>query len=187
MQGEFVFKGKKIFYTKKKSARAKRIKITIKTNGAMNITIPKHLSYRSVDKFIIQKSDWILKNIERLKKENINLKKEDSIKEYEKNKEQARKLITERVSYFNFFLNFKYNSISIKNQKTRWGSCSAKSNLNFNYKLLFLPQNLRDYIIVHELSHLEELNHSERFHKIIESVISGHKTLEKELKKYRIN
>lgn len=78
-------------------------------------------------------------------------------------KEAARALITERVAYFATAHGFSYTRIAIKNTRRSWGSCSDKGNLNFNYKLLFLPPCLRDYVILHELCHLRVLNHSAAF------------------------
>ncbi len=86
-----------------------------------------------------------------------------SQKHYLKHKEEARICIVSRVEYFANLYGFDYKRIAIKNQRRAWGSCSAKGNLNFSYKLLFLPECLRDYIVVHELCHLRELNHKAAF------------------------
>lgn len=82
---------------------------------------------------------------------------------YLKYKEEARTLILERLKFYNQDNEFVYNRVAIRDQKRCWGSCSSKGNLNFSYKLLFLPTCLRDYIIVHELCHLKVLNHSASF------------------------
>jgi predicted metal-dependent hydrolase len=84
-------------------------------------------------------------------------------------KEAARTLILERLEYFNQEQLFTYNRVAIRDQKRCWGSCSSKGNLNFSYKLLFLPPCLRDYIIVHELCHLKVLNHSDSFWTVVGS------------------
>jgi predicted metal-dependent hydrolase len=94
---------------------------------------------------------------------------------YKKNKEQARVLIKSRLDFYNQFYNFNYNRVSIKNLKSRWGSCSSKKNLNFNYKLIFLPLDLIDYTIVHELCHLKQFNHSNEFWKLVAETIPDHK------------
>lgn len=104
-------------------------------------------------------------------------------KHYLKHKEGARHLIVQRVDYFSDIHNFKYNKVSIKNQKTRWGSCSTKGNLNFNYKLLFLEPEIRDYIIVHELCHLKELNHSHKFWALVEDIMPNCFEVRRELRK----
>lgn len=82
-------------------------------------------------------------------------------------KEEARKIIKERLEYYNQFYNLTYNRVSIKDQRRCWGSCSSKGNLNFSYKLLFLPDCLRDYVVLHELCHLKVLNHSAEFWNVV--------------------
>ena len=87
-----------------------------------------------------------------------------------------------RFEYFNKFYSYKWNRIFIKNQKTRWGSCSKRGNLNFNYRIALLPPEAADYIIVHELCHLKEFNHSRNFWKLVEQQIPNYKILHKALK-----
>ena len=104
-------------------------------------------------------------------------------KNYLNNKEQARAVIMQKVLQFNAQLGYEYNRVSIKNQKTCWGSCSRKKNLNFNYKLLFLPERLQDYVIVHELAHLKEFNHSKNFWALVANIIPDHQEARKELRR----
>ncbi len=105
-----------------------------------------------------------------------------SKKAYSKYKEAARRLAKSRIKYYNTFYHFKVNRISIKNTKSRWGSCSKKGNLNFNYKIVLLPQDLADYVIVHELCHLGEFNHSKKFWKLVELTIPNYKNLKRKFK-----
>jgi hypothetical protein len=105
-------------------------------------------------------------------------------KEY---REQARNIVDYKIDYFNKFYGFQINRIAIKNTKTRWGSCSSKGNLNFNYKIIFLKQELADYLIVHELCHLGELNHSKRFWDLIAKTLPDYYNLNKELRKIPVN
>jgi predicted metal-dependent hydrolase len=107
-------------------------------------------------------------------------------KHYEKHKEAAREYIEEKVRYFNNYYRLRHGRISIRNQKTRWGSCSTKKNLNFNYKILFLPEHLADYVVVHELCHLLEPNHSKAFWYLVSKRLPDYKERHKELQKYRI-
>ncbi len=96
-------------------------------------------------------------------------------KVYLAHREIARATITARVDYFAFVHGFEYGRIAIKDQKRCWGSCSAKQNLNFNYKLLFLPPELLDYIVVHELCHLRHLHHRSTFWEEVEKIIPEYK------------
>ena len=88
-----------------------------------------------------------------------------------------------RLLHFNAFYKLPLRKVFIKNLKSRWGSCSEKGNLNFNYKLVFLPAEIVDYIIVHELCHLKEFNHSDAFWAEVEKVLPNHIALRKELRK----
>lgn len=91
--------------------------------------------------------------------------------EYKKNKELARASILERLQALNQHYGFMYKRVAIRNSRSRWGSCSQKGNLNFHYRLLHLPTHLADYVIVHELCHLAELNHSPRFWALVAETI----------------
>lgn len=101
-------------------------------------------------------------------------------------KEQARTLAHERLEYFNQFYNFTYNTVRIKSHLTRWGSCSSKGNLNFNYKIALLPPELADYIIAHELCHLGEFNHSRKFWDLVARTVPNYTELRKKLKEIHI-
>jgi len=97
------------------------------------------------------------------------------------NKERARKLILERLDYFNKFYEFTWHRVAVKNTKRRWGSCSKKGNLNFCYRLVFLPAQVADYIIVHELCHLGQFNHSRAFWDLVAQTVPNYKSPRNEL------
>jgi predicted metal-dependent hydrolase len=103
-------------------------------------------------------------------------------KHYLAHKEQARVLVHERLAYWNQFYNYKYNRVAIRNTRRCWGSCTSLKNLNFSYKILFLPQRLQDYIVFHELCHLQELNHEPRFWKLMEKHMPDYEKRRLELK-----
>jgi len=105
---------------------------------------------------------------------------------YLNNREKARSFIYKRLEYYSEIYGFKFNRVSIRNQKTRWGSCSKKGNLNFNYRILMLPEYLANYIIVHELCHLKELNHSPKFWNLVAQIMPNYLEIKKELKTLRI-
>lgn len=104
-------------------------------------------------------------------------------KYYQAHKEAARVLVQERLLYWNQFYQFHYNRVAIRNQQRCWGSCSSKRNLNFSYKILFLPPRLQDYIILHELCHLGELNHSPRFWALMAEQMPDYKERQHELRR----
>jgi predicted metal-dependent hydrolase len=82
---------------------------------------------------------------------------------YLKHKEEARRVIMARLSHYAALYGYTWNRVAIRDQQRRWGSCSSKKNLNFNYKLIFLPKHLLDYVVIHELCHLVEMNHGKDF------------------------
>ena len=115
------------------------------------------------------------------------LKKKKPLAGFTKEKrEQARIFVENRLSYFNKFYNFEINRFSIKNTSTRWGSCSSKRNLNFNYKIIYLKPELADYLIVHELCHLGQLNHSKNFWALVSKTIPNYAKINQELRKIHI-
>ena len=103
-------------------------------------------------------------------------------KHYEKYRFYARVLVRERLEHFNRWYEHPYRKIFIRNTRSRWGSCSTRGNLNFSYKVALLPERLRDYVIVHELCHLKEFNHSLRFWALVAKVFPDHKHLRKALR-----
>ncbi len=105
-----------------------------------------------------------------------------SHRQYLAHRESTRALVIERIAHFNTHYKVPVGRIAIRNQRSRWGSCSKKGNLNFNYKLAFLPVELRDYVIVHELCHLREFNHGPNFWYAVAEVIPNHRELNKKLR-----
>ena len=103
--------------------------------------------------------------------------------DYQQNKASAYALALSRLQYFNQFYNYSWKRVTVKNSITRWGSCSRLGNLNFNYRIATLPPELSDYIIVHELCHLGEFNHSKNFWDLVERTVPNYLQLRAELKK----
>lgn len=113
--------------------------------------------------------------------------KKGSKSEYLKYKVQALDLVKNKLEHFNQFYNFKYNKVTVRNQSTRWGSCSKSGNINFNYKLALLPESLVDYVVVHELCHLGEFNHSKNFWDLVARTVPDYKERRQELRVKSIN
>lgn len=105
---------------------------------------------------------------------------------YQTHKERARELVHARLALWNTESFFTYNRVAIRDQKSRWGSCSQRGNLNFNYRIVFLPEHLIDYVIVHELCHLKEFNHAASFWKLVEEKIPAYKIHRAELKRMTV-
>jgi predicted metal-dependent hydrolase len=159
------------------------MRVTISRDKGIIVTVPKNYRESDVERFLHEKADWIRKTIARLESLGPQLLPPAKRGDYAKYKQQALALAVARVGHLNQFYGYRFNSIGIRNQKTRWGSCSRQRNLNFNYKIALLPPALSDYIIVHEICHLKEMNHSPKFWALVEKVISNHKQLRIQLRK----
>ncbi|MDD4412050.1 MAG: M48 family metallopeptidase [Patescibacteria group bacterium] len=173
----------KIDYTLRINKQVKGIKFAIYNNGELVITTPRPLRDSLLEKLIVGQADWIIKKISHFKSQVQPAMLRDNKNDYKNYKQAALILAQTRLEYFNQIYGFKYNRISIRNQKTRWGSCSRKGNLNFNYKIALLPKQLADYIIVHELCHLKEFNHSPKFWNLVARMYPNYLSARKELRK----
>ncbi len=178
-------KNQNVEYFRRISPRSRSVRITISLEGDMSVSASPSVNENRIEKFLAEKADWILRAIAKVKNRNVVVIKapKGGLIRYGK---ETRALVLTRIAYFNSFHRFIYKNICIKNQKSRWGSCSKKGNLNFNYKIIFLPTHLSDYIIVHELCHLKELNHSPRFWSLVETILPDYRSLRSELYKTHI-
>lgn len=166
--------------------RSKRKSAAIKITADMQIVVfvPLYVSDNEIERMVISKSKWIDEHMlkvqstidERSKLEKIT---SEQIKELA---DQAVEYIPKRVKYYAEKENFVYNKITIKNLVSRWGSCSTKGNLNFNCLLMLTPDYVIDYIVVHELCHLREMNHSEKFWAEVEKIMPDYQRAELWLK-----
>lgn len=160
---------------------AKNIRISIRTDGSVSLTLPFFVSQKRGVAFLESKQVWIRENLLRFKNRPT-LLSHGSKEELRERGSEAKQLIEERLEFYRTAYGVSWSAVSIRNQKTRWGSCSRDGRLSFNYRLLFLPEQLRDYVIVHELCHLKEFNHSPRFWNLVAQTFPDFKTLRKELR-----
>ena len=167
-----------------KSQRAKLIRITIKPDQTVTLTVPRGESIEKSMQFLQSKILWITRHKRRCSKH------EDTptnLQLPEISERQAVNTIIGRLEETAKIHNFKYARASIRNQKTKWGSCSAKNNISLNINLVTLPDELRDYVILHELVHTRFKNHSKMFWAELDKFVGGRaKELSKKLKKYRL-
>lgn len=173
-----------INYELKPSRKARSLRLEIGASGLL-VTKPWFISSAFMERFIARQETWILKNLAKHKNAEVlpKIAKDDLVVL----KKRAAKLLITRLEFFNKVYNLKYKSISVRDQKTRWGSCSRQGALNFNYRLALLPESLLDYVAVHELCHLKEMNHSVRFWDLVALAIPDHKEKRKELEKFRLS
>ena len=165
-------------------SKRKTIEIQIKPDMSVIVRAPLYATKKEVLRFIEEKTDWINKNINQMMIQQSNQLKVDKLTndQLKKLAEDAMLYIPGRVKYFAEIICVNYGRITIRNQKTRWGSCSAKGNLNFNCLLMLVPNDVIDYVIVHELCHRLEMNHSKIFWSHVEAVLPDYKISRKWLK-----
>ena len=168
--------------------RSNRKTLAIQVNPDLSITVraSQYASKREIDRIVEKNEAWIHKHIEKIKKNKaeydaLNIKK-ITPEEIKTLAEQALKTIPQRVEYFAGQVGVDYVRITIRNQKTRWGSCSSKGNLNFNCLLMLAPDEILDYVVVHELCHRKEMNHSKAFWAEVERVLPDYRESVKWLK-----
>ena len=152
-------------YTTIRSKR-KTIGLQVKADGQVIVRAPLKMAEAEVQEFVIKHEDWIRKQQERVQK---NMQEQSAVEklttqEIQQLADQALKVIPERVAYYAPKVGVTYGNITIRNQKSRWGSCSAKGNLNFNCLLMLAPPEVIDSVVVHELCHRKEMNHSKKFY-----------------------
>ena len=159
----------------------KTIAIQIKADGQVVVRCPKRMRIEEARRFVESKANWIEKHLAKRPAQDVAKYTPQEIGQL---REQARKLVTDRVKYYAPIIGVTYNKIAIRTQHTRWGSCSSKGNLNFNCLLALVPPEVLDYVVVHELCHRKEQNHSARFWSEVEKVLPNYNVHRKWLKEH---
>lgn len=170
-------------YKLRRRRRVKYIRLMIDHDGSLVVSAPKTYPVFLIRQFIASRWEWVVVNLAKMRANPSILYVQHSERQIRQYKKITRELTQRRLEYFNQYYQLVYKRISIRNQKTRWGSCSSDNNLNFNYRLCLLPPEIADYIIVHELCHLAEMNHSVKFWQLVEKTVPDYKFLQKRLKK----
>ena len=159
--------------------------IQINEKGDIIVRSPYSVSRRKVEQMLREKQDWIEKHQKAIK-ERENSRREMTEQERREGIERAKQILPARIQYYAKIMGVTYGRITLREQKTRWGSCSAKGNLNFNCLLALMPDEILDYVVVHELAHRMEMNHSDKFWKIVENVLPDYRERRKWLKECRL-
>jgi len=181
--------GGSLAYTLRFSKRAKRMRLAVHGDGSVVVTAPSRLRLPAAqsfaERFVAEKRSWLLAKIaafSRFAGQPLHRQGQAARADYGQHKESARRLAAERATHFAERYGVSFQKISIRNQRTRWGSCSRKGNLSFNYKIALLPPRLADYIVAHEVCHLREMNHSNRFWQLVAMTIPDYAAIRKEFK-----
>ena len=166
-------------YTLIRSKR-KTISIVIKPSGEVEVRCPKTCSKREAERFVVSKEVWIRKHLEKIGERPA----VQSLSEAERNAlaEEAAEVLSVKVRQFARWMGVDCGRVTIRSQRTRWGSCSAKGNLSFNCLLMLCPEEVQDYVVVHELCHRKEMNHSAAFWAEVERYCPDYRSHRKWLK-----
>ena len=173
--------------------RSRRKSICIELDRDLNIKVraPLRMTDSQIQSFVDSRQNWIRRHLEIMQKRisNMSDKKNPSTAltdaDIKALSEQARIYIPSRVEHFAQIIDVTYGRITIRHQKTRWGSCSSSGNLNFNSALMITTPEIIDYVVVHELCHRKQMNHSALFWAEVEKVLPNYKELRSALKNYR--
>ena len=160
----------------------KTIALQIKSDGHIVVRAPLRMAARDIQRFVDSKAAWIEKHLSAIQQRQQPVASTLAPEELHQLADAAKQEIPRRAARFAALVGVSYGRITIRAQKSRWGSCSVKGNLNFNCLLMLCPEDVRDYVVVHELCHRKELNHSPRFWAEVEKVLPGYKAQRKWLK-----
>lgn len=163
-------------------SRRKSLAIEITPELQVVVRAPARMPVREINAFVQEKDDWIHAHLQQMAEKKQYRKQALSKEELQELATQAMKLIPQKVHYYAQIIGVTYGRIAIRNQRTRWGSCSGKGNLNFNCLLLLMPEEVMDYVVVHELCHRKEMNHSARFWEEVEKILPDYRQRRKWLK-----
>lgn len=168
----------------------KSISIQVKEDLTIHARAPVYAKPREVEAFIDAHSAWIYDKYTMLKAKktstpNLSEAEQKHAASLERKfRKAAKEYIPYRVEYFHKYTGGHYTSITIRDQKSRWGSCSSHGTLSFNYRLMMAPPKILDYVVVHELCHLTHMNHSKEFWSMVESILPDYKESKKWLKEH---
>lgn len=162
----------------------KTVSIEIRRNAEVLVRAPHWCTDRQIDAFVEEKRAWIEKKLHMLEEDQRREQDLLTAEDLRHLKQEAKDDLAKRVEHFAPLVGVDYGSIRVKAQKSRWGSCSAKGNLNFNCLLMLMPQEVRDYVVVHELCHRLEMNHSPRFWAQVERVLPNYRPCRQYLKRF---
>ena len=168
-----------------RSMRAKHISISVKPVKGIRIAVPYGVSFDKAKQVAQSKRSWIQKHLAKMKQveQDHNKFTKNSI---EIDRAEARKKLVNRLNELSKQHGFNYNKVFLRNQKTRWGSCSAKNNINLNMKLMRLPDEMIDYVLLHELLHTRIKNHTNGFWTELNKLVEDAKGMSKKLNEYKV-
>jgi predicted metal-dependent hydrolase len=167
----------------KRSRRARNMNLTVKPFSGVGVTIPRGVSLKQVEQFVVSKTDWIAKHLAEARQLEKRRLHADSVIE-ETDAGEARKFLVQKLKTLAEQHGFKVGKVSVRKQKTRWGSCSVNNNISLNINLIHLPQQLATYVILHELLHTRIKNHGRQFWRELDELVGDARSLRSQLNEY---
>ncbi len=165
----------------KRNKRARVVRISVAPGGRVTVSAPRHVSARTIAGFVAEKQAWIEQA--QAKMRTVTPKAlTGPQQEYEAHKAAARVVCEKLLKELQEQLGVRYKTLQIRNQKTRWGSCSSTGTLSIHYRIVFLPPHLQKYLLVHELCHIRFMNHSPAFWRAVAQVVPDYIELRKQLR-----
>lgn len=183
-QSQTIFLSETVSCKVNRRKQSRHIRLTVQSGGQVMLSLPQRVSLVQAKAFLVEKKEWILEAYNRALNQPPRLLSQGGAEEYRTYKEQARRMLIERVEKFRLFYGVSYRGLSVRNQHTRFGSCSARGHLSFNYRLIFLPELLLDYVVAHEVCHLLELNHSQKFWALVARTIPDYQERKRQLQAF---
>ena len=169
----------------RRSAR-KTLSMGFSREGILIFRAPVSLPKKNIYSFAKNHAAW-LKNHYDLVKEQKKKRKQYSPEDIQAYKQKLKPQLEEKLAFYGALLGVTYERVTIRDQKTRWGSCSSLGNLNFNWRLALVPEELLDYVVVHELAHRLEMNHSPAFWALVEKILPDYRQRREALKKISLS
>ncbi|MEK7084070.1 MAG: M48 family metallopeptidase [Patescibacteria group bacterium] len=180
-------KASPILYRITRSRRTRRMRIAIRCDASVVVTAPHFFPAWMIARFVEKHIGWIRRARSRMRAYRQAWILPGSGQQFVACREKAMEFILERLHIQNARYGFSYHRVTVKDMTSRWGSCSSKNNLNFHYRLLFLPAALAEYVVAHELCHLKHRNHSKEFWRLVAETIPDYSRRRRELRTYRLS
>lgn len=169
--------------TLERSTRAKSIGISVRPFRGVRVAVPSGVSYKQAERFARSKIGWIKKHVDRMSR--VEQQARTMNRNHPIDRPAARAALLKRAHTLSVQYNLPFNRLFVRNQRTRWGSCSGKNNISLNVNLVRLPDELMDYTILHELVHTRVKHHGKAFWKELEALVGDAKGLDKKLNAYK--
>ena len=172
------------FIKMERSRRAKHISVSVRPFKGVRVAVPLGVSFARAELFARSKAGWIKKHVDKMNQ--VERAAKVLAGNHPLDRQAVRRRLVDRLNYLAVKYGFQYNRVFIKNQKTRWGSCSGKNNINLNLNLVRLPDELIDYTILHELVHTRIKNHGQRFWAQLDRLLGDARKLDRALNEYNV-